>query len=98
MEAIIYLGEINGRMKDYFDCYRMIDENLLSPKLLKIAINETFVERQTTIEIILDELKKTQQSRWTAFVRKENISNLKIEQVIDTINLYLTSNDVIALK
>ena len=84
-------------MKDFFDCYRMLDEQLLSPKLLKVAISETFLERQTAIEIIPNELKKAHQSKWKGFIRKENIDNLKIAQIIDAINQYLIKNGIISM-
>lgn len=98
LEAIIYLGEINGRMKDFFDCYRMIDAQLLDSRLLKMAVNETFSERQTIIETIPNELKKAHQSKWAKFIRKENIDNLEIAQVIDTTNEYLIKSGIIPSK
>jgi hypothetical protein len=44
-EAIIYLEEINGRMKDYYDCFKLIEENILNEVELKDAISDTFVTR-----------------------------------------------------
>jgi len=89
LEAIIHLGEINGRMKDFHDCYRMIDENLLDTKKLKMAITETFSERETKIELIPDNLKEKLQQRWTGFVRKEKLDTPDINQIIETINTFL---------
>lgn len=95
MEAILYLGEINSRMKDFFDCYRMIDEYLLSGAALKIAIKHTFSTRDTMIELIPNELKEVHQSKWNAFTKKEKINHLNLPPVIDAINRFLTANDII---
>ncbi len=81
-------------MKDFFDCYRLIDERLLNSPALKIAIRETFSERETSVELIPKELKEVHKARWNAFIKKEKIAELKLVTAIDTINHFLVENGV----
>ncbi|MDB2426174.1 nucleotidyl transferase AbiEii/AbiGii toxin family protein, partial [bacterium] len=45
LEAIIYLGEINSRMKDFYDCYQMIQEGALNENHVLEALNSTMNNR-----------------------------------------------------
>ena len=45
LEAILQLGETNSRMKDFYDCYRLIEENIMDKNLLKTAIHKTMKNR-----------------------------------------------------
>lgn len=89
IEAIINLGSINSRMKDFYDCYRMIQENVLDPSLVKLAIEATFGRRETTVELIPIDLILDLEKRWNGFLRKEIKTNIKLEEVVDSINSYL---------
>ena len=50
LEAILQLGETNSRMKDFYDCYRLIEENILNKSLLKDAIRKTLESRNYRIK------------------------------------------------
>ena len=85
LEAILQLGETNSRMKDFYDCYRLIDENIMDKSLLKAAIHKTMKNRNTDLRAIP---KPTEQLkiRWESFLKRNKISDLKLSVVIFKIN------------
>lgn len=91
LEAIIDLGNINSRMKDFYDCYKMIQKNVLDTTLVKLAIEATFKSRQSTVGLIPLELILDLEKRWNGFLRKEIKTNIKFKDVINEINSYLKS-------
>ena len=91
LEAIIDLGNINSRMKDFYDCYKMIQENVLDPTLVKLAIEATFKTRQSTVGLIPIGLILGLEKRWNGFLRKEIKTNIKFKDVVNEINSYLKS-------
>lgn len=46
-EAMIDLGEINTRMKDFYDVYHLLKNHKVNKEVLSQAISETFINRQT---------------------------------------------------
>lgn len=88
LEAILYLGDINSRMKDFYDCYRMIEEDALNKKQLKQAIEETLKNRQTTLNQIPTP-SKTMNTKWLAFINKNKIDSLDLSTVVLKINNFL---------
>lgn len=86
-EAIIYLGEANSRMKDYFDCYQVIQDQSISKDNFKEAIGETFSNRGTTISLVPD-FADILSIRWAGFARV-NKTDLKLDEVIQQINNFL---------
>ncbi|MFY7994383.1 MAG: nucleotidyl transferase AbiEii/AbiGii toxin family protein [Bacteriovoracaceae bacterium] len=87
-EAIIHLGESNGRMKDFYDCMQIIQEASISKEEFKEAIEATFSNRGTKVGLIPDHAVKLA-LRWSGFVRKNKISNVEIGEVILIINEFL---------
>ena len=85
LEAILQLGETNSRMKDFYDCYRLIEENILDKNLLKVAIRKTMENRNTKLKMI-PEPNEQLKIRWESFLRRNKISNLKLSAVISKIN------------
>ena len=85
LEAILQLGETNSRMKDFYDCYRLIEENIMNKNLLKTAIHKTMENRNTELKAIP---KSTEQLkiRWKSFLKRNRISDLKLSVVISKIN------------
>lgn len=88
LEAIIHLGEVNGRMKDFYDCMKIIQEASISKEQFKEAIEETFSNRGTKVGLIPDHAAQLD-LRWSGFVRKNKISNVEIGEVILIINEFL---------
>lgn len=88
LEAILYLGDINSRMKDFYDCYRMIEVGVLDKKQLKQAIEETLKNRQTTLNQIPTP-SKAMNTKWQAFIKKNKIDSLDLSTVVLQINNFL---------
>jgi predicted nucleotidyltransferase component of viral defense system len=47
-EAMIDLGEINTRMKDFYDVYHLLSNHSVDSEILEQAIRQTFKRRGTT--------------------------------------------------
>ena len=85
LEAILQLGDTNSRMKDFYDCYRLIEENILDKNLLKVAIHKTMENRNTKLKMI-PKPNEQLKIRWESFLKRNKISNLKLSAVISKIN------------
>lgn len=94
-EAIVSLGYINSRYKDYYDIYVLASEFNLSGELLKEAVVETFSHRNTGFKdmvvfektFINDSLSE---SRWNAFIKKKKaMINLTFKETMSTIEILL---------
>jgi predicted nucleotidyltransferase component of viral defense system len=94
-EAIIYLDEINGRMKDYYDCFKLIEENILNAPELKQAISDTFTTRGTELGPIPNEVVSALRTRWDNFLSKEKISKIEFQNVVERINEYLKKQNAL---
>lgn len=89
LQAIIELKTFNSRMKDYFDCYKLIESGLLDKEKVKNAVTKTFQKRNTEIQKVEDfseELEPT----WDAFRKKIKFDNVKLSKIIEEINGYLS--------
>ncbi len=85
VEAILYLGKLNSRMKDFYDCYRLVSENVLDATALSMAVAETMKNRGTPLERI-PEPTKVFDARWKAFLRKNRINDPGLGEVVARIN------------
>ncbi len=88
-QAIISLAGFNSRMKDYYDCYLMIQNNILNPDLLKMALKETFETRETEFVLISEDFIKEIQEKWNRFIRKENLEAETLTNIIAVINNFI---------
>lgn len=77
LHAMVHLGLLNSRMKDYFDLWLMAGSFEFDGKELSTAIVATFKRRQTAVPTrvpdgISDEFvkDKTKQTQWAGFVRR----------------------------
>jgi predicted nucleotidyltransferase component of viral defense system len=95
LEAILWLRESNGRMKDYYDCHMMIIENALDKNNLKTAISDTFKTRETKLEFIPESFADGLESRWTRFKTKENLEDENLGEIIKKINSLLEELELI---
>ena len=85
LEAILQLGDTNSRMKDFYDCYRLIEENILDKNLLKSAIRKTMKHRNTELKMI-PKPNEQLKIRWESFLRRNKITDLKLSVIISKIN------------
>ena len=94
-EAIVSLGEVNGRLKDFYDICRLSEKQDFEGDVLQSAILETFQNRKTSFEKIAafeggfceDPLRI---SRWKGFLRQKNVQEpIDFSDAIDTLRIFL---------
>ncbi|MCD4814128.1 nucleotidyl transferase AbiEii/AbiGii toxin family protein [bacterium] len=81
-EAMVKLGLLNSRMKDFYDIWLMLRQFEFDGSKLAQALNSTFSHRKTSLPIhkpifdgeIYDE-RSDRQTLWKAFLEKEGIRN-----------------------
>ena len=81
-QAMVYLGMVNSRMKDYYDLYILSQRFDFNRIVLTEAIHAIFKRRRTELpkevpvalsrEFAKDDKKKTQ---WSAFLKRNNIQD-----------------------
>src|SRR5205814_499441 len=96
-EAMMKLGLINTRMKDFFDIWILSQQLLLNGESLQNAIKTTFDKRQTLLNTLPDSISKifyadpVHQMRWKQFL--QNIENeemdIELSKVINEIKEFL---------
>jgi len=75
-EAMVKLGELNSRMKDFFDVMQLAKTYDFRGELLRDAIRSTFTQRQTEVELEPTcftsgfASNSTKQQQWQAFIRR----------------------------
>ncbi|MGV0998961.1 MAG: nucleotidyl transferase AbiEii/AbiGii toxin family protein [Fluviibacter sp.] len=88
-EALISLGMINTRLKDYFDLWVILTTTELDQKLLGEAITATFTRRKTPLpsslpvglsEEFSSDAKKIAQ--WNAFIKKNQLDAPSLDVVV----------------
>ncbi len=96
VEAMIYLGRLNSRMKDFHDVWWMAQQLDFDGATLCEAIRRTFEARSTEV-IQFDELRveilenQNVDQQWSAFVRKSRISvPASFVEVLPLIEAFLT--------
>jgi hypothetical protein len=96
-EAMVKLGQLNSRMKDFFDIWLLARQFNFDGAILAEAIAKTFLHRGTamvvpplalTTEFVSDPAKVDQ---WRAFLRKSRITSApeELSQVIDALADFL---------
>lgn len=80
LQAMIYLGSINSRMKDFYDLWVMANSFKFSGNRLQEAIRKTFKNRETSIPVELPsafakEFARDKQNQWAAFLKTSNIAD-----------------------
>lgn len=94
-EAIVSLGYVNSRYKDFYDIYILASNYDFDGDELKKAIEETFHHRQTGFDDIVafekgfaeDEIRK---SRWNSFIKKKKaMESVDFGTAVDLIKDFL---------
>jgi len=82
LEAMVSLGQLNSRMKDFFDLWLLAKHHDFDGPLLKEAISHTFARRQTNIvtaPICFADTFATEPSKaaqWAAFLRNGQLAGV----------------------
>ncbi len=91
-QAMVQLGVINGRMKDYFDLWAIPQVVSIPDRELDAAIRATFERRRTLIpssrplglsSIFVEDAGK--QAQWRNYTRSIQVTNLALGEVTDAI-------------
>lgn len=96
-EAMVKLGQLNSRMKDFYDIHVLLRQFEFDGEILRLAIERTFANRGTMInsepfvfspQFLEDSIKQTQ---WTAFVRKSKLAGApdSFADVVHEIQVFL---------
>ncbi len=78
-EAMIWLSEINSRMKDFYDVFILLKTQTIDKSILKLAIKKTFNLRETPFRLphsFFDEnfVKNSERlKQWQAFLKRNNL-------------------------
>jgi len=90
-EAIVSLGELNSRMKDFYDIFILLSEKKFNRDILQNAIVETFKRRGTDILKFNQVFKKefiednNRINQWKLFLKKIGHQNIEFEYIMDSI-------------
>lgn len=91
-QAMVALGVINGRMKDYYDLWAIPRAIEIAPNDLDAAIRATFERRETAVPSELppglsSEMSgdSAKQRQWRAYAASLELENLSLEAVIDAV-------------
>jgi hypothetical protein len=95
-EAMMHLGSLNSRMKDFYDIWRLSRQFEFDGAVLSEAIRQTFENRGTEL-IPFNELKsdlfeiKTLEKQWSAFLAKSGVPGTEsFQEVLDQIAAFLS--------
>jgi len=96
-QAMVYLGVVNSRMKDFYDIWSLATRFEFEGAILAQAIRETFRARQTTLpqtpaafsDVFANDREK--QAQWVAFVRRIQVENApaSLSDVVQCIKAFL---------
>lgn len=88
IEAILYRGELNSRMKDFYDCYRLVQSKVFDELKAQKALVDTMKNRGTKLTLISG-ATDVFTVQWKSFLRKNKMADLDLKDVVSTINMVL---------
>lgn len=88
--AMVMLGEINSRWKDFYDVWLLSETCDIDGKSLQTAIKATFDQRETPIPAALpaaftDNFITENQQNWHSFVTRNKLTSMQVEDLIAVI-------------
>jgi len=95
-EAMVSLGLLNSRMKDFYDIWLLSRQFDFEAANLTEAVRRTFDQRGTAmpndIEAFTNAFAKTKQTQWQAFHKRLGQDHLpaSFEEVVDALRAFLT--------
>ena len=95
-EAMLYLADVNSRMKDFYDVYNLCVNFDFNGEILYKAIRETLTQRATPISndpvVFTETFKndKNKQTQWNAFRRRANVAiGLEFFDIMSVLCIFL---------
>ena len=90
-EAIVSLGKVNSRYKDFYDICELAEHYNFEGEILQEAIEETFAHRGTQLDVIaafendfVDDVYR--KSRWKGFLKTKHVqTDLSLEDAVTKI-------------
>ncbi len=97
LQALVVLGMLNSRMKDFYDLWRLARHDAFDGHVLTEAVQATFARRDTSlpkdVPVGLAEEFATdagKQAQWRAFVRRGRLAEeAELEEVIASLRAFL---------
>ncbi|MBE0447387.1 MAG: nucleotidyl transferase AbiEii/AbiGii toxin family protein [Actinobacteria bacterium] len=98
LEAMVKLGVVNSRMKDFYDVWMMSKTFTFDGHVLQEAIKATFDRRKTPIPrstpvALTGEFAEDKDhiKQWSAFLKRNrlDVGNVEFDRVIDGLNSFL---------
>ena len=97
LQTMVRMGEINSRMKDFYDVWLLATHFHFDGSILAQAIRETFEQRQTALPRSLSTLSKAlprspeKQRQWRAFIQRSQLEHApeELHLAIGTISDFL---------
>ena len=97
LHAMIVLAQLNSRMKDFYDVYTIIQSLQFNNETLKLAIIQTFENRNTDLNldsvVFTEDFYQNQQrqSMWYAYLKKINAEAIDLKDVMAIIKAKMYS-------
>lgn len=95
LHAMVVLGSVNGRMKDFYDLWFLAQRFRFEGRRLRAAVDATFRTRETAVEPdpigLSDAFATEAQARWSAFLKKAGLEDapLLFSEVVASIREFL---------
>jgi predicted nucleotidyltransferase component of viral defense system len=97
LQAMIFLGSVNSRMKDFYDVWVLAQQSEFKGSILQKAIQRTFEQRKTDIpsgepRAFSLQFANEKQVQWSAFLRSNEIQDApeQFEAVLDCLREFIT--------
>jgi predicted nucleotidyltransferase component of viral defense system len=97
-QAMIKLGELNSRMKDFYDIWNIIQHEEIDGAALQKSCAATFEKRSTPFNLEAHFFAETfsqalgKETQWTAFIRKQKVEEVapnSFEAVVQLLQTFL---------
>jgi hypothetical protein len=96
-QAMVFLGNINSRMKDFYDVWLLTQEATIDGSTLQQAIKTTFENRSTQLPAstpieFSSSFAEDKQRQWHAFVKREKIESAEADSfahIVQRLNDFL---------
>ena len=95
LEAMVVLGEINSRMKDFFDLWFLCEHFDFERAILAQAVKGTFERRKSplpkpgTIYALSDAFAQDKKPLWNAFLTRNRLEAIDLPAVLSRLNAFL---------
>jgi hypothetical protein len=81
LQALVFLGSVNSRMKDFYDLWILAEQFEFDSRTLQQAIINTFQRRNTVLPRetpvgLSDSFAVENQAQWQAFIRRTHLKGV----------------------